>query len=153
MSVISHILAPTDFSAPAAHALAFAVGLARDFHTDLTIVHAVESWAARVSEARELDSEIRERIRQQALQELEAYDTAGVGTLRVESGAGRASQVITDTATRVGADLIVLGTHGTSAVEHALLGSTAERVVRTAPCSVYSVRYPEHKFMSPYIAG
>ena len=39
-------------------------------------------------------------------------------------------------------DLIVMGTHGRRAVAHLLVGSVAERVVRTAPCPVLTVRQP-----------
>jgi len=46
-------------------------------------------------------------------------------------------------------DLIVLGTHGHSALASMLLGSVAEKVVRKAPCPVLTVRHPEHKFVAP----
>ena len=46
-------------------------------------------------------------------------------------------------------DLIVIGTHGRGGVAHLLMGSVAERVVRTAPCPVLTVRHPEHEFVIP----
>jgi nucleotide-binding universal stress UspA family protein len=46
-------------------------------------------------------------------------------------------------------DLIVLGTHGRSALGSMLLGSVAEKVVRKAPCAVLTVRHPEHHFEAP----
>jgi nucleotide-binding universal stress UspA family protein len=46
-------------------------------------------------------------------------------------------------------DVIVIGTHGRRGVEHLLMGSVAERVVRTAPCPVLTVRHPEHEFLQP----
>jgi signal recognition particle GTPase len=46
-------------------------------------------------------------------------------------------------------DLVVMGTHGRVAVAHFLMGSIAERVVRTAPCPVLTVRSPEHEFVVP----
>jgi universal stress protein A len=45
-------------------------------------------------------------------------------------------------ATERGADLIVMGTHGRSGLSHLFLGSVAERVVRTAPCPVLTIREP-----------
>lgn len=155
MSLFTHVLAPTDFSPHATHALAFAVGLARDFGANLTVVHAVESWGDRVRGAstRDLDPDIRDRVREQALSALEDFDKAGIGAVQVEAAAGRAAAVIVDTAESVGADLIVLGTHGTSALEHALLGSTSEEVLHLATCPVYAVRLPEHKVVLPYLGG
>ena len=46
-------------------------------------------------------------------------------------------------------DLIVMGTHGRGFVAHAVLGSVAEKVVRTAPCPVLTVRNPQHEFVLP----
>ena len=46
-------------------------------------------------------------------------------------------------------DIIVMGTHGRRALAHLLMGSVAERVVRTAPCPVLTVRHPEHEFIAP----
>jgi nucleotide-binding universal stress UspA family protein len=46
-------------------------------------------------------------------------------------------------------DLIVMGTHGRGAIAHLLMGSTAERVVRKAPCPVLTVRPKVHEFALP----
>ena len=56
---------------------------------------------------------------------------------------------IADYARQHGIDLIVMGTHGRGAVAHVLLGNVAERVVRTAPCPVLTVRNQEHEFVLP----
>ncbi|MGL4464470.1 MAG: universal stress protein, partial [Planctomycetia bacterium] len=52
-------------------------------------------------------------------------------------------------AKEIEADLLVLATHGRTGLAHFLLGSVAERVVRTAPCPVLTVRHPEHEFIVP----
>jgi nucleotide-binding universal stress UspA family protein len=57
---------------------------------------------------------------------------------------GWAAGEITQFAKEGGFDLIVMGTHGRSGLKHLLLGSVAERVVRTAPCPVLTVRKPEN---------
>jgi len=59
------------------------------------------------------------------------------------------SVAIVDYAKQARVDLIVTGTHGRGAVAHLLMGSVAERVVRTAPCPVLTVRHPEHEFVIP----
>jgi nucleotide-binding universal stress UspA family protein len=46
-------------------------------------------------------------------------------------------------------DLIVMATHGRGAVSHILMGSTAEKVVRKAPCPVLTVKHPKHLFAMP----
>ena len=52
-------------------------------------------------------------------------------------------------AREAGIDLIITGTHGRGTVAHLLMGSVAERVIRTAPCTVLNVRHPEHEFIRP----
>ena len=49
--------------------------------------------------------------------------------------------------------LIVMGTHGRGTMAQLLVGSVAEKVVRTAPCPVLTVRHPEHASHRPDIAG
>ena len=62
---------------------------------------------------------------------------------------GRAAQVIADTAVEVGADLVVIGTHGRTGLAHMLLGSVAEQVLRTVACSVLTIRPEAFRFELP----
>ena len=55
---------------------------------------------------------------------------------------GEAAQEIVKAAKELDVDLIVMATHGRTGIEHFLLGSVAERVVRTATCPVLTVRHP-----------
>jgi nucleotide-binding universal stress UspA family protein len=59
------------------------------------------------------------------------------------------AETIVDYARHHSIDLIVMGTHGRAAVAHLLMGSVAERVVRTASCPVLTVRHPEREFVVP----
>jgi nucleotide-binding universal stress UspA family protein len=69
---------------------------------------------------------------------LEKLRSAGVeGHLHLAPG--NAVSVIDEVAREVGADLVVVGTRGRTGLPHVLLGSVAERVVRTAPCPVLTV--------------
>src|SRR5438046_2829865 len=60
---------------------------------------------------------------------------------------GKPFQEICDAARGLKVDLIVISTHGYTGLKHAVLGSTAERVVRHAPCPVFVVREQEHEFV------
>ena len=62
---------------------------------------------------------------------------------------GHAAQTITEVAAEVEADLVVIGTHGRTGLAHILLGSVAERVVRTTTCSVLTVRPDGFRFELP----
>ena len=62
-------------------------------------------------------------------------------TWGVEIAAGHPAEAIVRVAQERKADLIVMGTHGRTGLQHVLLGSVAEKVVRLAPCPVLTVRY------------
>jgi nucleotide-binding universal stress UspA family protein len=70
-------------------------------------------------------------------------------TARVVIARGKPFLEIVRTAREEEADLIVIGTHGRNAFAQVLLGSTAELVVRQAPCPVLTVRQGQHEFAAP----
>jgi nucleotide-binding universal stress UspA family protein len=90
-------------------------------------------------------------------------DGAGLKELQVSIGDsvpsatltrfGEAWAEIVAVAKEQGADLIVISTHGRTGFEHALLGSTTEKVVRHAPCPVLVVRQREHEFVAGPASG
>ncbi len=67
---------------------------------------------------------------------------------RVSLGGGVFYEII-QSAKKESADLIVMGTHGRTGLDHLILGSTAENVVRKSPCPVLTVRLPGKKFVMP----
>lgn len=144
------ILVPTDFSACAEQALDYAIGLARALGAEIQLCHcgpmpdyhipglvspgmreAAASLVAQIStmvEAaqHEMDALVQRKV------------TPGVsltGTL-IE---GYPDEGIARRATEWSADLIVIGSHGRRGLSHVLLGSAAERVLRSAPCPVLVV--------------
>jgi universal stress protein A len=141
------ILVATDFSESAEHALEEATGLARRLDARIHLVHAYELPAllpgpeASAASA-ELDRSIRESART-ALEELAERVRSVSLEVAVEVGHGAPTEVITRIARERGANLIVMGTRGRSGLSHVLLGSVAERTVRTAPCPVLTVKNPE----------
>lgn len=141
------ILVATDFSESAEHALEEAIGLARRLDARIHLMHAYELPAllpgAEASAASaELDRSIRSSSRA-ALEELAERVRSASLQVAVEVANGAPTEVIVRRARELGADLIVMGTRGRSGLSHVLLGSVAERTVRTAPCPVLTVKVPE----------
>ena len=79
-----------------------------------------------------------------AQKRLDGLDLGDVGGKRVTK-VGQPHAEIIHHANSQNVDLIVIGTHGRGAIEHMLLGSVAEKVVRTAPCPVLTVRQQSHE--------
>ncbi len=142
------ILAPTDFSPAADAALPWADLLARTFDARLVLLHVVEITYETLADlpwdgvtpvgeviARHLEEWARAELATRA-QGLVACETL----VRTGLGAGLSRQRILEAAVEVGADLVVMGTHGRTGVDRILFGSVAEHVVRTSPVPVLTVR-------------
>jgi nucleotide-binding universal stress UspA family protein len=141
---IKKILVPIDFSAISKGALPWAVFLADQFNAELVLLHVEEKFPIDYLLGRELLSHTMAPLIKQAGADLERQ----AGELRKTTGAnisavarvGKPFQEICRAAEGLGADMIVLTTHGHTGLKHVWLGSTAERVVRHAPCPVLVVR-------------
>ena len=141
-----HILVPTDLSEGAEQALAYACELARTLDADVHLLNVVGIPSLGLPELGvALTSTVIDQMvveNQTALDELaRTRCNARLGQMLIKSGDPR--DMINRTATELGIDLIVMGTHGRRGLSRALLGSTAETVVRSAPCAVLTVRMRE----------
>ena len=153
MIELKRILAATDFSQHSHVALRYASAFAKAFRAEVLLCHVLEkpdflSQLPPVAEGYFPPNlaEIQEKhARVQCEQVLAA---AGLSQARVLLLHGHPASEIVRAAQEESADLIVVGTHGRGAIAHLLLGSVAERVVRTAPCPVLTVRSGEHEFVS-----
>jgi universal stress protein A len=141
---IRSILVPTDFSAPARQALRHAVALAEQFGAKLTLLNVVEPIGATPDFAYNplvLDNE---KVIAAALDHLKRLpEKEGIDPVLIEKTVARSGppySEICDAAKALKSDLIVIATHGYTGLKHVFLGSTAERVVRHAPCPVFVVR-------------
>lgn len=136
-----HLLVPVDFSVSGAGALAHAARLARPENARITLLHVLETPAYPAEFGYPIPTEqtqlaaLKTRLEVLAARALPAPLTVKV-LLRV----GAPGREIVTAARRLRADLIVLTTHGRTGLARVLLGSTAERVVRHAPCAVLVVR-------------
>jgi nucleotide-binding universal stress UspA family protein len=144
----TRILVPTDFSAQSDAALATAKDLAARFGASLHLVHVLEDPYAVATYSADalgyLPPGIKESWQQEAEKHLNALltpaeRTALKATTTVLFG-GAAAREIVEHAQDKRIDLIVMGTHGRGGFAHLLIGSVAERVVRTATCPVLTVR-------------
>ena len=148
MTRISRILVPTDFSATADAALDYAYVLAERFGASIELLHVLDdpfvadgmAAEAYISESPVLRSamlhDAQERLRHRA------SAREGIPHIETEVLFGHGARTIAEYAAERGADLIVMGTHGRTGFAHLLLGSVAERLVRTSPCPVLTVRHP-----------
>jgi nucleotide-binding universal stress UspA family protein len=144
---ISRVLVPVDFSVHAEKAMHYATTLAERFGGTVELLHVVEdpfvsgAWASEAFTPNipellnDLMSDARRRI-----EALKA--TIATGGIRIEANVllGQPAEAIGERAKTGGFDLIVMGTHGRAGLSHVFMGSVAERVVRTAPCPVLTVR-------------
>jgi nucleotide-binding universal stress UspA family protein len=141
--VISHILMPTDFSWASQAALEMAVDLARRFGARLTLFHAhqVPSYVF-PDGVMPVQSQMLMELERTVVAELTrlAAPIAAQG-LKVETRhtLGAPAAEICRAAEELGADLVVMGTHGRSGLGHFLLGSVAEKVLRRAHCPVLTI--------------
>lgn len=143
---LKSIVVGTDFSVCAARAISFSVSLARSqgarihlLHVLMEPVQAFDVAAALPYPDTGVRKEWEEAARSRLEREAKAIEKRGVETT-CELKWGRPSDVIVATAAARKASLVVVGTHGRSALEKLLLGSTAERVVRLSHVPVLTVR-------------
>ncbi len=152
MIEIKKILIPTDFSEYSQFALKYAMALAETFKAKLYVMHACEHTISGAgTEAYHFS--VPEFVAEVERNEKEALD--GIVTELRSKGidaeaifvVGRAYFEIVDKAKALDMDLIALATHGRKGLSHFVFGSTAEKVVRLAPCPVLTVKNPEHDFV------
>lgn len=153
---LKNVVVATDFSEPSNAALNYGRELARTFGASLRVVHVIENVFATAvgvegyfANLPELQNEIEEAARKQLAAAITDDDRRELNAEPVLLTSSTPALSIVSYAKESAADLLVMGTHGRGGLAHALLGSVAERVVRTAPCPVLTVRHPEHEFVFP----
>ena len=156
MIAIKHILVASDFGDVAEAALTYGRTLAEQFSATLHVVHVVEDIALKTVTADgfvTLMPELQRGLEDAARKRLDAV--LGRVPSRGQKPVARAvtsnatAEAIVTYAGEARVDLIVIGTHGSRGMSRLLLGSVAERVVRTAPCPVLTVHEPDRDFLRP----
>ena len=144
-NTIKRILVPVDFSAASRAALWRATELATALGATVDLLHVVD-----VPKPQRMAAEFYVRVPLEYLKDVksqtEDHLRDWLATANVPSSApreiaeGKPYVEIVKYARDRGIDLIVMGTHGRGGMSHLLLGSVADKVVRTAPCPVMTVR-------------
>ena len=148
--LIRSILLPTDFSECANYALSFATAFARQAGAKIICVHVIEPIVPTVGYTGMTEplpiADISEQLEDSAERELpkiaECEECAGIDVEEVIVHGDAASEIVRVARER-NADLIVISSHGRTGLGRILFGSTAESVVRHAPCPVLVVKPPQ----------
>lgn len=146
---IRRILFATDFSEGSSHALPYAADIARQYGAKLFLVHVIydvaksAGWYVPHVSIDEIYNDMEKSARAE-LEKSFVDEMRGLGDIERVVLKGIPYEEISKFAGEKKIDLVVLGTHGRRGIDRMLFGSTAEQVVRNAPCPVLSVRVPKH---------
>lgn len=156
MITIKNVLVATDFSEPSAAALEYGRALARTFGASLHVLHVVDNVLIPGAFPDAIPLYVPELLKDMiavgqqhldaVIREDDRRELDATGVVLTCNGTARG---ITEHAADMKADVIVIGTHGRSGWSHLMMGSIAEKVVRTAPCPVLTVHHPEREFVGP----
>jgi len=154
MVALKNILVATDFSEPSGVAMAYGRDLARSYNARLHVLHVVEDvtmrYASEVGFASpQLQGDLEEAARRDLDAQITDDDRQTLSVITAVESAPNIAEAIVKYAKANEIDLILSGTHGRGMVQHFLMGSVAERIVRIAPCPVLTVRAHERDFIAP----
>jgi nucleotide-binding universal stress UspA family protein len=151
---IKTILFPTDFSNGARAAMDYALSLAQDYQAKLILLYVIQdiSIAEWYIPSTLSVADLVEDMQKSAWKEMDKWAAEAAGRVTdveklVERGVPFVEIIRTSKEKK--ADMIVIGTHGRTGIDHMLFGSTAEKVVRKAPCPVLTVRVAGREFKMP----
>lgn len=146
-TIIKKVLVPIDFSDYSKSALKYAVNFVKTFNAEIILVYVVEpviyppDFSMGQIAMPSINTEWDDRAKDE-LQKLAKSEIAEIAAVKTIIKTGKPFVEIIETAKEENVDLIIIATHGHSGVEHILFGSTAEKVVRKAPCPVLTLREP-----------
>jgi nucleotide-binding universal stress UspA family protein len=153
MADIKRILFATDFSDNSRYALTFAISFAKKYDAMLYVLHVIQQPSYPLGMYAEISFDAMDKFSQsiseavqKEMQALKEKDLKGCSKYECLIVHGTPFLEILRTAKEKNVELIVVGTHGRTGLDHVLFGSTAEKVVRRAPCPVLSVRLPGKEF-------
>jgi nucleotide-binding universal stress UspA family protein len=145
---INRLLVPVDLSEHSRGAYAHAVELARKYDADLHLLHVVQptpdyELPGVYQASLPPQTDVVDALTENAHDELgDLLDQATLPAARLHKDVrhGDPASEIIDTAAEIGADMIVLASHGRTGLERFLMGSVAEKTIRSTPCPVFVVK-------------
>ncbi len=146
---VKKILVAVDFSETSNKAFDYALSLARVFEAEVFALHVLEDPILYAPTTDESYREAYERTVQGKLDELSSRHGAEGVKVELVTRQGSPFHEVVEYAKAENCDMIVMGTLGLGPIQHMLMGSVAEKVVRTASCPVLVVRPDEHEFVAP----
>jgi universal stress protein A len=151
ISDLKRILVPIDLSAESYKALKYAFRLAKQFSSQVFLLHVVSHESSEevynVLRFEEINERLKEELHRKLLEtNADQRPEASLFTISTIRK-GHPHQEICSTARDLSIDLIVMGTHGYTGFKRARLGSVAEKTIRYAPCPVMVVREKEREFI------
>lgn len=144
---IKRVLVPIDFSDYSKEALSYSLRFIKCFNANITLIYVIEpviyppDFSATQISIPPTDFEITKNAEESLKQFINKEIPADVKVKYIIKS-GKPFVEIVETASEENIDLIIISSHGHSGVEKILFGSTAEKVVRKAPCPVLTLRTP-----------
>ena len=146
------ILFCTDFSENSDYAFTYALNLAKTYKGKLFILHVIPEPVEIYRPTEQQETLVKKYQKKAIDEEVTTHyvkEMAGFKDYKLLLKEGVVFNEIIETAKDEAASIIVMGTHGRTGLDHVLMGSTAERVVRKSPVPVLTVRLPGKKFVMP----
>ena len=143
--VVERILLPVDFSEHSQRAMSYGKELAASYGADLDLLHVIErpslpgAYGLEMEPAQVEVSDVSDKVRK-ALMDLSREAPGPDVPTELHVHEGHASNAIISVAKTRGSDLIVLASHGRTGLKRFVMGSTAESVLREAPCPAFIVK-------------
>lgn len=154
MKDIKKILFPTDFSEGSDEVFSYVLSMAKKFRASIDIIHVIHEFADITGfYVPHISYDVLEKeMEEAAFKNMKSFCDKKIGNginYKIHTRKGTPFVEIIKAAREMESDLIIMGTHGRTGIDHVLFGSTAEKVVRKSPVAVLTVRCGGRDFSMP----
>lgn len=154
MKEIKKILFPTDFSEGSDEVFSYVLSLAGKFKASIDILHVIHEFANITGfYVPHISYDVLEKeMEEAAVKNMKVFCEKNIGRgieYKIHTRRGIPFAQIIKAAREMSSDIIIMGTHGRTGIDHVFFGSTAEKVVRKSPIAVLTVRCGSKQFTMP----